>query len=100
MGRRTFAGTAALTSLREGWKIMADLRLAPAGLAFGLESLEGRRLLSSAPPYANALDNDVAYAADGALHVAWYDSSTGSLEYATRSASGTWSNQVTIDEIP
>ena len=77
---------------------MGDLGLGASGSSFGLDSLEGRRLLTGVPPYANALDNDSASAADGTLHVAWYDSSTGSLEYASRSASGTWSNQGTIDE--
>jgi fibronectin type 3 domain-containing protein len=81
-------------------EIMSDARRALLGVfASSLEPLETRRLMAAQPPFANATDNDTAYDANGTLHVAWYDTATGSLEYASRSASGVWSDQVTIDSI-
>ena len=58
----------------------------PNGSPSFIELLEDRRLLSGVPPYAYGTDNDTAYGSDGTLHVAWYDSNAGSLNYGSRSA--------------
>ena len=72
----------------------------PSSFAAVFERLEGRQLFNAAPAYEHATDNDIAYGSDGSLHVAWYNTQGGSLQYAARSASGAWGSAVTIDAIP
>lgn len=46
---------------------------------------------------ANAIFSSAAYSPDGTLHLAWYDTSHQVLDYATRSAGGTWSSVQQVD---
>ena len=46
---------------------------------------------------ADGLYQDLAFARDGRLHLAYYDASDTSLKYAVRSAEGNWSLPVTVD---
>jgi subtilisin family serine protease len=41
---------------------------------------------------------DTALDSDGVLHAAWYDRTTGHLDYATRDISGMWSDPIVIDD--
>ncbi|MGB7158904.1 MAG: hypothetical protein WBD40_12600 [Tepidisphaeraceae bacterium] len=61
-----------------------------------LEILESRRFCDAT--FGNAVDwNDVAYAADGTVHMAYYDSVGKNLRYATKAAGGDWGPSVLID---
>jgi hypothetical protein len=61
--------------------------------SYSVESLENRRLLSGGASFAGGAGNDIAYAADGTLYVAYFnqiDSTHGDLRYGIRNPDGTW----------
>ena len=60
-----------------------------------LEALEGRTLMSRS--FAGGADNDLAYDAQGNLHVTYYDTFSHSLQYVRQSPGGAWSDPATID---
>jgi hypothetical protein len=50
-----------------------------------------------AAPGQNGLSNGIAYDAAGKLYMAYYDSVSNNLKYATRSAAGVWSSATVVD---
>jgi hypothetical protein len=59
------------------------------------ENLEPRTLFSDIA-FVNADFNDIAYDSTGALHVAYYDTSTSKLMYAVKPNGGSWSTPISI----
>src|SRR5205807_6811927 len=60
-----------------------------------LETLENRWLLSTG--FSAGSDNDLAYDAQGNLHLAYYDSAAKNLKYVEQTTNGSWSAAMTVD---